>query len=187
MDNIEMLKHLYDRLNKQLFHKQLPPVLIRVYSRRGTWNVVKEHGNFLITISLKALSYPEEQIYINMLHQMVHIYNQINGVVDASSTERYHNKHWNVKAQQVGLITIFEPTKGFRAVGIEPEVMALAREFFDYEQYMKEVKKDLRVRKQGVFAKFQCPVCDRVIYARNGSKEIMCNYCHRNFIQMTQM
>lgn len=184
MDDVEMLNHLYDRLNKYLFEKRLPPVLIRLYNKRGTWNVIRDKGNFQITICLKALSIPEEQIYINMLHQMIHIYNQIQDITDVSQAGRYHNKHWNAKAQQVGLITTFEPTKGFKATGIDPKTIELAKWFFNYEKYLEEVNRDLRARKQGVFAKFQCPACDRVIFARNGSREIICNYCHRNFIQI---
>lgn len=186
MDDVQMLIHLYDCLNNRIFQSQLPPILIRLYNKRGTWKAVKsKNGNYQIAISLKALSYSEEQIYINMLHQMVHIYNQIRNIVDVSSSDRYHNKYWNAKAQAIGLITEFEPTKGFKAVGIKPEVFELAQGFFQYDTYIQEVKKDLRARKKGVWAKFQCPVCDRVILAKNGSRDIICGYCHRNFIQIT--
>ncbi|MCL2621794.1 MAG: SprT-like domain-containing protein, partial [Firmicutes bacterium] len=109
---LKEIKLVFKQINKHMFANRLPePVLVVQSSKRTKMNALgwfsfgkewvnKETGERFheITVCAETLLKPLNQILGVLVHEMVHLYNKINGIDDCSKTQ-YHNKHFKKTAE----------------------------------------------------------------------------------------
>ena len=106
------LNKVFDLLNEEFFESALSRPTITIQSTPkayghftlsdNTW-VSKLGGTHEINIGAGTLSRPIEEVCATMLHEMIHLYNHINGIQDCSRGNTYHNKRFKKVAEEHGL------------------------------------------------------------------------------------
>lgn len=106
------LEKMYRQLNADMFNGELEECIITLQPTPKSYGHVtdskvwklKDTNRYELNISADALNRPIENIVATLLHEMVHIYNIMNGIQDTSRGRTYHNKNFKTKAENVGLI-----------------------------------------------------------------------------------
>ena len=116
------LNSIFDLLNAYYFEGALSRPIITIqstpkayghYTLYDAWSVDGDKGMREINIGAGTLSRPIENVVATLLHEMVHYYNDKNGVKDASRGNTYHNKNFKVVAEACDLIVEHHPTYGW--------------------------------------------------------------------------
>ncbi len=116
------LNSIFDLLNERYFEGALSRPIITIqstpkayghYTLYDAWSVDGDKGMREINIGAGTLSRPIENVVASLLHEMVHYYNDKNGVKDASRGNSYHNKNFKAKAEACDLIVEHHPTYGW--------------------------------------------------------------------------
>lgn len=180
----EELENLFDHLNRIVFGGSLKIPKIRIYRSKTWkgWHVSRfgDQGLYEITINEMALQEKFEQIVIDMLHQMVHIYCAENGYIDTSRDMRYHNKTFKRYAEDFGLVT-GQNSNGHVPCGIKKDLYkkieekmkgtAAIQRAFDMDKKAEPEKYEKTVQ-------IVCPVCGAV--ATTGRKvSLLCVKCNQ--------
>ncbi len=107
------LEHMFRLINKDFFNDELPTPVITViptsrayahYTPWGAWECKDEYKRE-INISSAYLDRPIENIVASLIHEMVHMYNDIVlNVQDTSNKGVYHSKVFKKEAEAHGLI-----------------------------------------------------------------------------------
>ena len=116
------LNKIFDLLNAEFFEGALSRPTITIQStpkayghfslREDTW-ISKIGATHEINIGAGTLSRPIENVVATLLHEMVHYWNDKNGIKDASRGNTYHNKNFKVKAEECDLIVEHHDTYGW--------------------------------------------------------------------------
>ena len=102
------LNHIFDLLNHRFFEGQLSKPIITIqstprayghYTLYDAWSVDGEKGFREINIGAGTLSRPIEEVVATLLHEMVHYYNDLQGIKDCSRGNTYHNKNFRKCAE----------------------------------------------------------------------------------------
>ena len=116
------LNSIFDLLNERYFEGALSRPIITIqstpkayghYTLYDDWSVDGDKGMREINIGAGTLSRPIENIVATLLHEMVHYWNDKNGVKDASRNGTYHNKLFKAKAEACDLQVAHHPTYGW--------------------------------------------------------------------------
>lgn len=116
------LNKIFDLLNDKYFEGALSRPIITIqstpkayghYTLYDAWSVDGEKGMREINIGAGTLSRPIENIVTTLLHEMVHYWNDTNGVKDCSRNGTYHNKKFKAKAEACELNVECHPTYGW--------------------------------------------------------------------------
>lgn len=180
------LLRLYDNLNKEYYHGTLPPVDIRfsfATKMYKGWKLQYE-PQYTLFIKWKLLECEEEQLYVSMLHQMVHIYNHVNDVKDNCDKQRYHNQYFREEAERIGLVTMYDLRKGYDTVGLQKNEFEKIRKYFDYDKFHKEIVTKERTADIRFLA-HKCPKCNRMVKTLE-SNNIICGFCYVNYVCVEQ-
>lgn len=182
----KILTRLYDNLNRVYYKGTLPPALIRFSFAEQNVNYYlrMKNNQFCICINWKMLDCEEQELYMNMLHQMAHIYNAVHEIKDTSRYFRYHNKKWNEAVVKTGVITEHNTKIGYYAVGIHESTMNTIKSFFDFGKYMDLIttKEDVGSKK---FVTYKCPRCSRLIFAVPAvGNPVICGYDYCEFLRI---
>ena len=173
----------FDIFNKQYYDGKLPQPVITIQNGRQNnlgwftlgkvWrNTEQEDINFYeINITANNLNRPSVNIMGTLLHEMVHYYNKLNNIRDASNN--VHNKKFKQEAERVGLIvTKGKPNGwGYTECGDELKEFILneIKPNDDAFSYFRCVAKGsttpVKPRKKNVF-KYVCPSCGLEIKAK---------------------
>ena len=100
-------------LSRPIITIQSTPKVYGHYTLFDAWSVDGDKGMREINIGAGTLSRPIENVVATLLHEMVHYFNDKNGVKDASRGNTYHNKNFKVKAEACDLIVEHHPTYGW--------------------------------------------------------------------------
>ena len=112
---VSQLEHMYNALNTDFWDNELPPVIVTVQSKPGTYGHSsrakvwqrKEDSLFEINVAAEVLSFPIEETIDTLLHEMVHIYCRVNDIREVSNGTAYHNKRFKAIAEVHGLTCIY--------------------------------------------------------------------------------
>lgn len=187
------LELLYNNINRLFFDGTLPPAVINFSytERQKIFRVIRlKNDQFLITINWTYLDCTEEELYINMIHQMGHIYNASRGIKDTSRSARYHNKKWSKAVAKAGVLTKIDNEDkkscvGWYAVGIEADTVNKIREFFDFNKFREAVLERTEPGMESQLAVYLCPYCRRTVYAVPKSDNIIiCGYDFNKYIRL---
>lgn len=136
---IEELHKGFRALNKQIFDSTLPEPAILVQNQGNRtrnilgwctldkiWaDVEKTIQKYEINITAEYLNRPVTEIMETMLHEMVHLYCQVNSIKDTSRNGSYHNKRFKAEAERVGLKVEKVPNIGWASTSPKPETIEL--------------------------------------------------------------
>ena len=107
------LNNIFDLLNARYFEGALSRPIITIqstpkayghYTLYDAWSVDGDKGMREINIGAGTLSRPIENVVATLLHEMVHYWNDTNGIKDASRGNTYHNKNFKAKAEACDLL-----------------------------------------------------------------------------------
>ncbi len=116
------LNSIFDLLNARYFENTLSRPVITIqstpkayghYTLFDAWSIDGEAGMREINIGAGTLARPIENVVATLLHEMVHYWNDKNGVKDASRGNTYHNKNFKVVAEACDLVVEHHPTYGW--------------------------------------------------------------------------
>lgn len=116
---VSQLEHMYNSLNDDFWGGELPPVIVTVQSKPGTYGHSsrakvwqrKDDSLFEINVAAEVLSFPIEETIDTLLHEMVHIYCRVNEIKEVSNGTAYHNKKFKGIAETHGLTCIYTGNK----------------------------------------------------------------------------
>ena len=126
------LNHIFDLLNHRFFEGQLSKPIITIqstprayghYTLYDAWSVDGEKGFREINIGAGTLSRPIEEVVATLLHEMVHYYNDLQGIKDCSRGNSYHNKNFRKCAEERGLVIAHHPTYGWSVTSPSDELL----------------------------------------------------------------
>ncbi|PHE46910.1 SprT-like domain-containing protein [Bacillus pseudomycoides] len=124
---IDELHVAFRKLNVEFFNNELlePAITIQSSGKRNSmgWCSSKEvwgdkEGTikkYELNISAEYLDYDFMETMDTMLHEMVHLYNALNGVQDTSRNGAYHNKRFKSECERRGFY--FPNTKADKKLG----------------------------------------------------------------------
>ena len=186
------LEKLYRQLNADMFNGKLEECIITIQStpkayghvtRSKVWKV-KETNHYELNISADTLNRPIENTVATLLHEMVHIYNMMNGIQDTSRGGTYHNKHFKEKAESVGLIIEKDSKIGW-------SITTPSEQLIDY--IIKQDWTDIymtrntgrtsstntgKIKKPSSTRKYICPCCGNSVRATK-TVNIICADCNQ--------
>ena len=116
------LNKIFDLLNERYFESALSRPVITIqstpkayghYTLYDAWSVDGEQGMREINIGAGTLARPIENVVATLLHEMVHYFNDVNGVKDCSRGNTYHNRHFKAVAESCDLVIEHHETYGW--------------------------------------------------------------------------
>lgn len=139
-DIVVELKRGFSFLNDRLFDSKLSlPSIIVQEEKKVVFRFVPESYHMIVGSGFADVDYQE--MCKSFLHEMVHVRNHSEGVVDCTSNQ-YHNKKFLSAALDVGFYVGRHKTQGW---GITS---------FDYEDGFERPKADVLIRRENAFADF---------------------------------
>lgn len=184
MEREQVLTNLYKKINEQIFHGILPPVLFKIYrgqrSQSG-WAVVYQEYNhtYIITVSQARITDNEQLIYSNMFHQIIHILNHEQNILDTSRQGRYHNKKFKLQGEKIGCQMRRDNYYGFSDI-VVPDQLIDKIGFNNLASRLKNASENDKNRvanRKGKIVTFYCPVCNRTAKASDSMK-LYCGFCN---------
>lgn len=145
-----------------------------------------EGSSFEINLSAEHLGRPMKDALETLVHEMVHLYNALEGVQDCSRKGTYHNKKFKVQAEKAGL-TVEESEKyGWSRTGISDPLLRQLQDTFGMEAIeaplgleRKDFKKSIKggaIKKKTSFT-YTCPSCGQSFKASNPDIYVKCYEC----------
>ncbi len=119
---VNQLEKMFRLLNEDIFDNELPTPIItviptpRAYAHYVPFDIweTKDNSKREINIASGTLDRPLENIVASLVHEMVHMYNDvILNIGDVSRGGTYHNKYFAKQAEQRGLIVTRSEKYGF--------------------------------------------------------------------------
>ena len=176
------LLDLYRNLNREIYNGTLPPINIR-FSFKGkqlkTWTIRHNTPEYNLIIYWNLLDCEESELYVDMLHQMVHIYNDVNGIKDTSRNYRFHNELFAKEARRIGLI-VERDENGCHTVGLEESLFKRIQGLFDFDEFKKAIITDKPDTSNAMIVQ-KCPRCNRVVRTAP-SNNLICGFCYCDYI-----
>lgn len=178
----QVLQKMYENINYNLFNGRLPVVefSVRVKSKlKNGWNVKKKKEIYEIIVYDYCLFEETQEIYIRMLHQIIHILNMEAGELDTSRNGQYHNKVFRHRAIQYGLITERTESSGHDTVGIRKDILKKIKLKNDRKLLNDAIEKDMDIEMKSMSEKkcgYICPVCKKKAVSGSTMK-LICGYC----------
>lgn len=136
------LELLFDYFNHKLFGRELPAVALTIQSQGRKncygWCSVGERWVckeldlvvkwYEINLSAEYMDRGIEQVSATLIHEMVHLWNGINGINDCNPKTQNHNKHFKTKAEEVGLVVEKMDKKGWAITYLSDSLKELIKE-----------------------------------------------------------
>lgn len=180
----KVLMQAYDTINFNYFDGRLPVVKFSLFvtqRNKSGWSIIKKQDVYTIYVFDYCLFESVESIYIGIMHQIIHILNAENNIVDTSRNNQYHNKRFREVAEKHGLITRRTNAHGYDVVGIQQEVLDKIM-ISDFRRRLNQaIEKDMEIERNEKkqirkMVRFTCPSCKRKATA--GLKmRLICGYC----------
>lgn len=184
---VKQLEKMFDTINKDKFESTLPKPIITVMNHPGTYGHMtmgkvwkQENGeNYELNIEASHLGDPIEQIVDTMIHEMVHLYCNVNGIQDVSRGGKYHNKRFKAEAEKRGLTTYECGQYGWNTKPNEGILeYALSKGWNKIDLEREKVRQRMQGgRKPSSTRKYQCPICGMSVRATK-EVHIICGDCH---------
>lgn len=210
--NIEMsiieLHKAFSKLNKSLFDNELPEPAILIQNRGNKkrvlgwcsveeiWINKQEHEKrYEINLVAEAMSRPLYELMSTLLHEMVHLYNLVNGIKDTSRNCTYHNKQFKESAEMHGLSIEYDKEIGWSLSSLTDSTKKLVDSFklnekafylsridpyMDIEGGDEEGKEKRKTKVKSSTRKYVCPGCGAIIRAAKDIN-VICGVCMVRF------
>lgn len=186
------LMNTYNKLNADIFNNELPKVIITfeagqkkgafgwIYTKK-TWVQGKEE-KYNINISSDFLNRPAVDIVETLLHEMCHLYAQINNIKDTSRSGIYHNKKFADIANSHMLKAVETEHIGYRTEAT-PELSTWVNDNCPFTEIRLRKKLDVVKDKESgkskqSMRKYVCPSCGLIIRATKDCR-VQCIECQK--------
>lgn len=207
---IKLYNELYkafDFFNKELFNGELKNYALTIQAPKTkayvnvlgwcssipTWHAIENDENdkssdvpmYEVTLVANHLDRPFLEIMGTIIHEMVHLSNNLKDINDCSKSQ-FHNEKFRNEAERVGLICEKVPRKGWAATSLSPKLAELiensdidksAFNFFKDKIKLEEKAKKKRKKKY----KFICTSCLDVVYSEKEDLQVICAECNQAF------
>lgn len=174
------LQAAFNAINKDFYNGELEKVIITVKEGRkpgvlGTFCTAKEwiqNGVNRHEINIAANHIGErtvEETIITLMHEIVHLYNQQNGIQDTSRSGTYHNKKFKESAEAHGLIISKAPKIGWSMTEATPDTKKWIADnipikgFGIYKKATDSVGGKSKTKQS--YRKYVCPCCGLIVRA----------------------
>ena len=220
-DVTAQLHQVFDKFNQTFFNNELPQTALTIQStkhrkrtmgwctKNPVWSFENgENSLYEINLSAEFLDQGFFETMDTLLHEMVHLFNQVKNIQDVSRKGQYHNKHFKNKVLELGYeYDSDKPDKyvgwGYARIGseltnridnldIDKEVFRLARHGSQYLSLVAEGKglgeakeqaqaMENTVKNASGSIKYVCPGCRLIIRSYKSGIDINCNECDCKF------
>lgn len=193
IDTVKYLERLFDFCNDKLFNGELdkPVITIQLDSKNKAygwftpakvWKVSEtDDGAHEINIAAQYLNRPVREIAATMIHEMCHLYAEINNMQDTSRSGTYHNKLFKKVAEQHGLKVECVQTIGWSHTELSPDTGVLITSFIEHNPetiiYRSPAFTGQRVKTSST-RKYECPCCHNSVRATK-QVNIECADCRK--------
>ena len=124
------LEKMFRTLNDHYFEGQLEEPIITIQSTPRAYGHVTvgkswrrgQENRHELNIGAGTLDRPIENIVATLLHEMVHLWNILEGIQDCSRGGAYHNKHFRDAATSRDLVISYDPRIGWSITEPTPEL-----------------------------------------------------------------
>lgn len=191
-NDIKGLESLFSKLNQRFFDNQLESPVITIspdvhnaYGWFTTWRAWKtkdnQEGYYEINICADYLNRTLYETAGTLLHEMVHLYNQMQGIKDCSRGGNYHNKYFKNAAEEHGLIVEKDEKNGYCITSLSQE----AKHYLDSIEihkfkFYREAPVKVESEKKSSTRKYVCPECGTIIRATK-EVNVICGICNCRF------
>jgi len=144
---LQELERIFNELNNSLFSGRLKvPAFVIHIDKKSVFRFVPESYHLVIGSNFAQASL--EDIVCDLLHEMVHILNWLEGVTDCTSNQ-YHNKHFLEQALGIGLFVVRHKTQGWGVTKLSIQKAQKARvPHPEAMQFRLKVLDDLHIKKK---------------------------------------
>lgn len=193
------LHRIYDLFNKHFFEGKLPTVAITIQSAGKKpflgWCSVEKiwKGDgveyYELNMSGEYLDRPYMEILQTLLHEMLHVYANVNEIKDTSRGFRYHNKRFKANAEQFGMVYPHakpDPKIGYSAVELTEETKKLIEEKFKVNEKAFAIARVRTVAGSGAGKKsfkLECPSCGMILRATKSGFKVICRDCEIELVE----
>ena len=189
-DTINELYRIFNVLNEHYFENRLEDVVITIVVEDGVYGYLKtpkvwtttDSDDFMFEIGMNPEYFDRDvnEIVGVLLHEMVHLDNQLNGIKDTTKAGK-HNKKFKQTAEAVDLIV---DEDDFGITDISPQLNKFISDivkpdedcFKLYIEYPVVEVEEPKPRKKTQF-KYICPKCGMVAKAK-AELNIVCGACN---------
>ncbi len=196
------LHNAFKRLNKEFFNGELPIPAITIQAsgkrRAMAWCSTKEIWEdkektikrYELNIAAEYLNAEFMDTMDSMLHEMVHLYNTVNGIQDCSRNGTYHNKRFKAECERRGFMfpdmkpnpkygwafpILKEGTKDrIRRLRINPDAFVIARTGGSSYEGVEGENGVLELEKKSNSYRWVCPVCGLIVRSSKDDIFIIC-------------
>ncbi|OWR25677.1 hypothetical protein CDO73_26225 [Saccharibacillus sp. O23] len=196
------LHNAFKRLNKEFFNKELPTPAITIQAsgkrKALSWCSTKEIWEdkdrtikrYELNIAAEHLNAEFMDVMESMLHEMVHLYNAVNGIQDCSRNATYHNKRFKEECERRGFLfpslqpnpkygwafpILKEGTKDrIRRLRIDPDAFVIARTGGSNDESIEGEERAAETEKKSNSYKWICPVCSLIVRSSKDDVFIIC-------------
>ena len=184
--NNSIFKIVVDFANAIYFEGKLPKPVITVqttpkaYGHCSTKKIWKSEteGMYEINLGAEYINRPKEQTCCTLLHEMVHLYCNENGIADTCQHGRYHNKAFKAECEARDLAVEYDranghahttPTDAFKAKLTEAGIDLTVR----FARIMLKAKAKADREKAH---KYVCPICGQEVRT-TAELSLICGVC----------
>lgn len=190
------LERIYENMNDIIFDGTLPAAIFTISKGEKIklrWYVMlRSEKTYNIIVNYKRLFDDVDTVYMNLFHQMIHIYCSLYGIKDTCRNEQYHNSKFRKNAMKFGLIIDPRPKDdcGFLVVGIKEKILNELHEkiVFSNNSLPDALDKDKEVLPDEKRYSFRpiimvCPGCTTKIVTSPKGK-VICGNCSVSFVPL---
>lgn len=193
---IQKLEEVFSIFNHRLYNGELEQPVITVapdttsgaYGWFTTWRAWEDgnSGYYEINICAESLTRPFKDIVGTLLHEMAHLYAQMNDIKDTSRGGTYHNKRFKQIAEAHGLLIGNTEKYGWTDTSLSPETESFVEEMnFTGFAISRVIVGKTENKKKTVSIKYVCPNCGQSL---RSTKELnlICGECtdEENIVRM---
>lgn len=187
VSEIQLIESLFDDFNSAFFESALsrPVITFNTDTTKGAYGwfttekVWKDFSSGFtsheINISCDRLESPEH-ICSTLLHEMVHLYNFLNGIKDTSRSGTYHNSNFRDSALSHGLLVDFDSKYGFCKTSLSPLSLSICSDYFPSFSLARKRDQKEKSKSKSSTRKYVCPFCGISVRATK-DVEIACVSC----------
>lgn len=186
-ETIAALEDIFDKLNATYFEGKLPKPVITVQttpkayghcSTKKIWKAGETEGMYEINLGAEFINRPKEQTCATLLHEMVHLYCNENGVSETCQKGRYHNKTFKAECEARDLEVEYDRANGYsHTIATEAFKAKLTEAGVDLTVRFARIMPKAKAKAERAKAHaYVCPICGQTVRT-TGDLSLICGVC----------
>lgn len=186
-ETIAALEDIFDKLNATYFEGKLPKPVITVQttpkayghcSTKKIWKAGETEGMYEINLGAEFINRPKEQTCATLLHEMVHLYCNENGISETCQKGRYHNKTFKAECEARDLEVEYDRANGYsHTIATEAFKAKLTEAGVDLTVRFARIMPKAKAKAERAKAHaYVCPICGQTVRT-TGDLSLICGVC----------